>query len=416
MPDTAPTDQARLALISEDSSLKLAAIAPDGAHQIETRLAMTGEEMLFMWPSWSPRGDALTVSASTNRRDAQRLELWHLPIADDEAQGGAEVVFRNPHDGLQVIAPGLAHYVHWAPRGSAIAVVGNVGSGLAISLVAPGRAEPQRLIGGAPIYFSWAPDARAVLVHRGAQLVLFDLTSGDDAPRQIQRARPSFRTPAWSVDGDSFFFAKPRAGSGSILVRAARDSDGAGNPDDRDELMALERPAAFVRAPHDDRLAVMGLLDGDREGAGLTLFDPRDLSQRPISERPANAVYWSADGDALFAFEPQPGATTTALIRYDLTDPAPQSGRPRAVRLGRFQPSAEFATMLAFFDQFAQSHQILSPDGRWLTFAGLALNNGGSGRRGFGPQNGCYIVPTDGSAPPRRIAAGSIAFFPQQSA
>ena len=72
--------------------------------------------------------------------------------------------------------------------------------------------------------------------------------------------------------------------------------------------------------------------------------------------------------------------------------------------------------MLAFFDQFAQSHQLVSPDGRWITFSGLALNNGGSGRRGFGPQNGCYVVPTDASAPAQRVAAGSIAFFANQLA
>ena len=98
-----------------------------------------------------------------------------------------------------------------------------------------------------------------------------------------------------------------------------------------------------------------------------------------------------------------------SLTRYDLNRDGEYTG---SMRLARFQPSAEFATMLNFHDQFAHSHEIVSPCGSWITFAGLALGNGGSGRRGFGPQNGCYVVPTDGSAPARRVSAGSISFFP----
>ena len=103
-----------------------------------------------------------------------------------------------------------------------------------------------------------------------------------------------------------------------------------------------------------------------------------------------------------------PGTTMIALTRYDLqTD--------RSERLTRFQPSAEFASMLAFFDQFAQSHQLVSPDGRWITFSGLALNNGGSGRRGFGPQNGCYVVPTEPQPPPSESPPAASASLPTNS-
>ena len=198
-----------LAMISEDASLKIARIDGEGADwqaQVETRLEMRAEGMVFMWPSWSPNGDRITVSASSQRQDDPRLELWNVP----SGEGPAEVVFRNPRDGLQVIAPGLAHYVHWAPSGRALAVVGNVGSGLAVNLVAANRPDQaQRLVDGAPLYFSWAPDGRAILVHRAAQLVLFDLAGGSEGPQQIQRARPSFRAPAWSSDGSSIYFAKP---------------------------------------------------------------------------------------------------------------------------------------------------------------------------------------------------------------
>ena len=388
--------QTPLALISEDASLQLALLDDEGEAQLETRLDVAREQLLFMWPSWSPDGAQIAVSASSKHPERPRLDLWRVPLAEGEPQP----LFSNPRDGLQQIAAGLSHYVHWAPNGRALAVVANVGTGLAINLVAGGgRSKPHRLIDGAPVYFAWAPDGRAVLVHCNNELTLFDLASGG-GPRQILRGRPSFRAPAWNAAGDGFFFATPRSGHGSMIVRGQRGGE------EREELMELSRPVAFVRAPHDDRLAVVALQEGDREGNDLLILDPANGEQRPLSQRTVNGVFWSPDGRVLYAFEPQPSSTMIALTRYDLEASAPGE------RLARFQPSAEFATMLTFFDQFALSHRIVSPDGRWITFAGLALGNGGSGRRGFGPQNGCYIVPADGSGPPRRVAAGSIAFFP----
>ena len=404
MSDTTPTP---LALISDDASLRIAQIDGAGGDwraDLVTRLDMKAEGMVFMWPSWSPSGDRIAVSASSQRREDPRLELWCGPYNE----GPTELMFQNPRDGRQVIAAGLAHYVNWAPSGRALAVVGNVGSGLAVNLVAAsGQGRPRRLVDGAPLYFAWAPDGRAVVVHRAAQLVLFDLTADSEGPIQIQRVRPSFRSPAWSPDGSAFYFAKPRPGGGSIIVGARRSDVGSGA--EHEELMELTGPASFIASPSDHRLAVLTLSQGDSEGRNLTILDPLTGLQQPVVDRTINGMCWGPDGRSVFAFEPQPSSTMISLTRYDLSREGEFRG---SQRLARFQPSAEFATMLNFHDQFAHSHQIVSPCGSWITFAGLALGNGGSGRRGFGPQNGCYIVPTDGSAPPRRVSAGSIAFFP----
>ena len=397
-----------LALISEDASLRIARIEGSGGDwsaDLVTRLDMKAEGMVFMWPSWSPSGDRIAVSASSQRREDPRLELWCGPYNE----GPTEPIFTNPRDGRQVIAAGLAHYVNWAPSGRALAVVGNVGSGLAVNLVAAsGQGRARRLVDGAPLYFAWAPDGRAVIVHRAAQLVLFDLSAESEGPIQIQRVRPSFRSPAWSPDGSSFYFAKPRPGGGSIIVGARRSEVGSGA--EHEELMELTGPASFVSSRSDDRLAVLTLSQGDAEGRNLTILDPVTGVQQPVVDRTINGIFWSPDGRAVFAFEPQPSSTMISLTRYDLNRDGEYTG---SMRLARFQPSAEFATMLNFHDQFAHSHEIVSPCGSWITFAGLALGNGGSGRRGFGPQNGCYVVPTDGSAPPRRVSAGSISFFPR---
>ena len=396
-----------LALISDDGSLHIAQIrgeSADWSADLVSRLDMASEGMVFMWPSWSPTGDQIAVSASSQRRDDPKLELWRTSCAD----GQTESIFQNPRDGRQVIAAGLAHYVNWAPSGRALAVVANVGSGLAVNLVAAsGKGRPRRLVDGAPLYFAWAPDGRAVIVHRAAQLVLFDLTAESEGPIQIQRVRPSFRSPVWAPDGSAVYFAKPRPGGGSIIVGARRSQIGKGG--EHEELMELTGAASFVASPSDNRLAVLTLTAGDAEGRHLTILDPITGVQQPVIDRAINGVVWAPDGRALYAFEPQPSSTMIALTKHQLDRDGEYVG---SERLARFQPSAEFATMLNFHDQFAHSHHIVSPCGDWITFAGLALGNGGSGRRGFGPQNGTYIVPTDGSAPPQRVSAGSISFFP----
>ena len=419
-------ESAPLALITDDASLAVARIHGEGAEwsaELETRLDMAARGMVFMWPTWSPSGDEIVVSASSQRREDPRLELWRLRLDDEptspgtvqephqESQGSPTSIFQNPRDGRQVIAAGLAHYVSWSPANRALAVVANVGSGLAVNLVAAhGRGSTRRLVDGAPLYFAWAPDGRAIVVHRAAQLVLFDLSAGSEGPIQIQRSRPSFRSPAWSQDGSRFYFARPRPGGGSTIMRARRRE--VGGSGEHEALMELDGAASFVASRCDDRLAVLRLAANDSEGRELSILDPNSGVRQAVADRAMSGVTWSPDGRALFAWEPQPSSTMIALTRYDLGEPGEVAGMRPGVRLARFQPSAEFATMLTFHDQFAHSHQVVSPCGRWLTFAGLALGNGGSGRRGFGPQNGCYIVPADGSAPPRRIAAGSISFFP----
>ena len=208
---------------------------------------MEREGLLFMWPTWAPDSASLTVSASSHQRQDPRLELWRIPLGE----GASNTLYANPPDARQIFAPGLAHYVNWSPTGRVLAVVSNVGNGLAASLVSEsGRVEPRRLIDGAPLYFAWAPDGRAMLVHRGAQLQLLDLAS-DRGERQLLRARPSFRTPAWSVDGQRFFYAAPRAGGGCTVMLGHRSHD------DREALLDVggsseggdANGVAFVRAP-----------------------------------------------------------------------------------------------------------------------------------------------------------------------
>lgn len=297
------------------------------------------------------------------------------------------------------------------------ALVAQSRQGLMLQLVdAGGRLPAQPLLHGGPLYFSWAPDGRALAIHNGMELTLFDMQAGGDSGDVVMRDTPTFRTPVWTVDGDGYLFTAPqsRAASGKerggavALWQAKRDGS------DRGVIGRLDGAVALLRAPRDDLLAVIALPGAELSSRGLRTFligagpaGPR----RPtvVDQGAVAAAFWAPDASALYYITAIGAEADLALVRCDLRD----GGRRR---LASFRPSAEFATLLAFFDQYAQSHSLISPDGRWITFAGLAAGNGGAARRGFGPQNGCYVVPTDGSAPARRVANGDIGFFPPPAA
>ena len=92
-------------------------------------------------------------------------------------------------------------------------------------------------------------------------------------------------------------------------------------------------------------------------------------------------------------------------------------------QLGSFVPSDDQFFMFRFFDQFAQSAAVWSPDGKFLVYAGTppdaARAKPGSNST---PTSGApqptdsppqiFVTRVDGSSAPRVLADGSIALWP----
>ncbi|MCA9773573.1 MAG: hypothetical protein KC466_14250, partial [Myxococcales bacterium] len=104
-------------------------------------------------------------------------------------------------------------------------------------------------------------------------------------------------------------------------------------------------------------------------------------------------------GDALVvaAFTDDPGVL--AWWHVDAS-----GGEARSV--GRFVPSQEQAILFNFFDQYADSHPPVSPDGRYLLYAGLDAPAGASAPRAA-PM--IYTIDLAGLAKPEAVAEGAIA-------
>ena len=73
-----------------------------------------------------------------------------------------------------------------------------------------------------------------------------------------------------------------------------------------------------------------------------------------------------------------------------------------------FLPSREMITMFMFFDQYAQSHNLWSPDGSKILFSGVPGRLEERGPLPDGSASSIFIADVGGNTEPELIGAGSI--------
>ena len=73
----------------------------------------------------------------------------------------------------------------------------------------------------------------------------------------------------------------------------------------------------------------------------------------------------------------------------------------RAIDLNTFQPTESFIYLIQYFDQFAQSAAVWSPDSRSLVYTGQPV----IGKRGV------YVIDAQDAARPRFVGPGDFAIW-----
>lgn len=383
----------RLIFTTDEQDL---ALTPSDAGGEPELLRRAGIGDGYSWPAWSPNGRRVLVSRG--RREAEGTPELDLLLVDPLRQEGDSTLFQNDDEHREPIAPGVIHYVYWAPAGDRAVVVARGTDGLVLTLVRPDDPGAGRSVtGGAPMFSAWSPDGRTLAAHAGAQLLLID-TETETEPRQILRDQPRFRAPAWSPDGASLYYAAPGADRKDLLWRS-RIRDG-----ERNVVGEVDGLSALLASPTADVLALLTLDSGGLGGRDLRLLDPNTGDERLIERGQVLGGFWSPVGEVLFWVSRSGPDADFTLSRYDVE-------RGRSNGLARFRPSPAFSTYLAFFDQYAHSHRLVSADGRWVVLGGTMAGNGANRHRPFAPQFGCYLLPSDGERPPQRVAAAELGFF-----
>ncbi|MFZ5481489.1 MAG: hypothetical protein ACOZNI_32305 [Myxococcota bacterium] len=348
----------------------------------------------WSWPTWSPRGDWIAAFAvEGGDQESGPVRVVALSIDGVRQVEWAQIRGMSPI------------YLQWHPTRDVLTVLVQQGSDLSLGLLRRERLGQMRpLEQGVPLFFNWTPDGERLLIHVGSReapqgrLVLRDpLGDGEDV--LLEGGPGSFCAPVF-----------PSQAGGARAVYALRKPDGvsevvvsdaAGH--DRRSLIEHKGLLAIVASPKGAQIAVSHAPKG--EGTPYRGIDVVDLDTGEVtrvSEGDCLAFFWSPLGDYLLYAVVDAGENCLTWHRADV-----RGGRQ--VVLGSFWPTRDILFYLHFFDQYASSHPVISPDGRYVVYAGYPA---GGGQADLSDPPRIYVKDVlEADRPPMEIGQGSFAVF-----
>ncbi|MDQ4074912.1 MAG: hypothetical protein M3220_01560 [Chloroflexota bacterium] len=389
------TGTGRIALVGEDGNIWT--VSPDGKDLVAITDDASRSTQIYRYPTWSPDGRMLAFV---------ELPQDAVPIPSDSA---LHLLATESGERQRIPTDFPPFYLYWSPTSEMLAFLSNwTTGGLALRMVdvAGDAHEVITIARGNPFYFSWNPDGAKMLAHIGGEeLVLLD----QDGHREPLDVEPGlFQAPHWSEDGERLAFVTEAEGTEDTLVVADASGENVA------EVSSARGLFTFNWSPDNRRLAYSFTL----QRIGLAGFGPlwvRDLEANrawELSKMPVVAFFWSPDGKKVAFLRPE-------LRRRDQrppqASPPKQESRlwfrwhiwngERTYPLARFSPTRSFLLdYLRYFDQYAQSVSLWSPDSQTLLYAGT----GEDGRRGI------WTLPVEESSTPQRIARGVLATWSSQ--
>ncbi|HXF62179.1 MAG TPA: hypothetical protein VNK95_11210 [Caldilineaceae bacterium] len=330
-------------------------MSPDGS----SRLALTNDASSlhqYLQPTWSPTGE--------------RIAWAEIDARSGETESALIVSSYNGSDKERYITPFVPFYMYWSPDESRLAYLSNWLTlnepSIALRVLDFAAEEPIRtLVEGQPLYFSWAPDSTRLLTHIGNERIELHSVDGEPQPLEITGAR--FPSPQWSADGRRLVYALGDAEGQRLVITDL--IDGATT-----EITDFSDRISFTLSPSGDRLAyvITPANIGTAAFGPLYVVDLETLGTRELSALPVLAFFWSPDG-AKLAYLAADESGETPMLRWYVWDGA----RSRAY--AAMTPTRTYLQgYLAFFDQYAQSTTMWSPDSTAFAYAAVDAELGSS--------------------------------------
>lgn len=364
----------RIAYITPDG--RVATISPDGSGQ---RL-LTDAATRFSFPAWSPHGRNLAVVGSN------ALGAGVYVLADEPGRHEPQELYFS-----RIQAP---FYLYWSPDGRHVTFLANHSVDvLALHLASiDAQSESQLLATGSPFYWDWAAAGDQILIHTGfagvdARLEFIDISGSGDG-REV--ARPGyFQAPGISASGRYLAYAEETSAGNSRLIVA----------DTQTGKQHQERHAGLVAmgwSPAGDQLALISAAADETGFHGpLRHLDAESGEVTLLSRETVLAFFWSPDGRNIAAISTsgragdinaaapgvdsrsRPRLARSLVVEASQVEPQPaQQSQPFQMRLSlieaatgqtrflaSFQPTGVFLSQfLPFFDQYALSHRLWSPN------------------------------------------------------
>lgn len=348
----------------------------------------------YSWPVWSPDGRSVACFRVVNGEGGPTDGLY---IFDAQS---SQVLHAYQEPGLRPI------YAYWAPNSQNLAVL--LGGPGAFSLglwPVKENQRPKTVAQGAPFYFHWRTDGRAVLAHTGGDteapeghsISVIDVESGK---RQlVSRAPAAFGPPSWSSDGRWLAYGDHAKEKANLMVAMA---DGSAPK----SFGALSEKIAMEWSPTQPILAVAtSSFVGDPLLEELKLIDVPSGKTRIVVKDNFAAYFWSPDGERILYAKRKLGTDLWAWAVVEA-----KGGKTYEVV--DFVPSRPLLLVFQYFDQYALSHRLWAPDSKSFVFAGAA---GAEARPVDGLRSPTiYTVEANEHAKPKSLTEGSIAFWSPQ--
>ena len=398
----------RIAYIGSDGNVFT--INPDGTDSTrltitDLRVGPTGSilaqlvenEVFYAWPTWSP--DSTKLAASRISVEGERA-FFFLEVLD-ASSGQVTRVYDNEPDTI-AIAQRAPHYIYWSPDSKHLAFLAATQreQALFVSTLEDGKG-PMRLLGGGLTYLNWAHDSSALLVHRGEELIWATPGGGESQPPEtLGTVGRAFRAPALSPDAGRMIYAASDESGTALYVADTRAELARARA-----ILDVGSGSAFLWSPTRDEIAVADTTGTEETGYGrLTIVDSDGSSHRPLVSEPLLAFFWSPNGEkiAYVALDPERRSFTWKYVDR-------LKGRP--VKLVDFVPSPETLTLISFFDQYAYSNSVWSPDSSQIVFSGSvgpsSLRTNGASPDG----NKVYVLDIKEGSAPVEIATSRFAVW-----
>lgn len=352
----------QLAIVDETGNV---AIVADG---VTARVSDLPAEAVAFQPVWSPDGG-------------------HLAYVEQSAATGALVIVSPGSDRppTRVEEDTGFFYYAWDPESRRLATLRNAPSGGLVLELADIDGELTQLDSGAPLYLSWEPTGERLVAHIGADR-LDIIEEGAEAVPVIEDPG-SFRSPWWTARG--VVFLERGVNSQQLIVAEGADQRVVADVIGTAQFTVGDSHIAVQSFSSSENAVAASLQSVPLLAAGrLVVVDLETSEVTAVSDGNVAAFFWDPAGQQLLVLDivdEEPAA-----FRWTVWSPSETRSFPEF----EVEPTW-LRDYLPFFDQYAQSTQLWSPDGRAFAYPGVVDG-----------EAGIWIQRLDDDAP-ERIAEGS---------